>query len=91
MTVESAHGNSLLVTAFVNKHWNITNFLLQISPDLAFNKLEGIFPSYEKSIVMELAKEALVASCKNGYFELVKYVNEIGWHIYKVPNHQMLL
>ena len=70
-----------------NKHWKMANFLLQISPNLVINKLEGIFSSYERSIMMEMAKEALVASCINGYFWLVKYVYENSWHIedYKEP------
>ena len=84
VTVEDVHGNSLLVPSFVNKHWKMANFLLQISPNLAITKLERIFPSCDKSIVMEMAKEALSTSCKNGYFGLVKYVCENS-EDYKVP------
>ena len=65
--------------SFINKHWNMANFLLQFTPDSVVNEL-GF--SCNMSIVMELAKEveALIASCKEGYFELVKYLIKSGWY-----------
>ena len=51
----------------------MANFLLHINPNSAINELKGRFTSY-RSIVVKVAKEALVASCKEGYFVLVKYL-----------------
>ena len=80
VTVEDVFGHTPLMLTFVNKHWKVANFLLYIAPNSAINELEGVVAIYNKSIVMKIAKEALVASCKEGYFELVKYIIESGWH-----------
>ena len=76
VTVEDVYGHTPLMLSFVNKHWKMANFLLYIAP----NSELDVFASYNKSIVMKMAKEALVASCKEGYFGLVKYIIESGWH-----------
>ena len=80
MAVKDVSGHSPPMLSFINEHWKVVNYLLQIAPDSVINELEGIPPFYNKSIVMELAKEALIASCKEGYFELVKYLTKSGWH-----------
>ena len=74
VTVEDVYGHTPLILSFVNKHWKVANFLLLIAPNSALNELEGTLTRYSKSIVMEVAKEALAASLKKGYFELVKYL-----------------
>ena len=71
MTVEDVHGHMPLILSLIKKHWKVANFLLPIAPDSAIN---GIFTGYKKSFMMNVAKEALFASCKEGYFELVKYL-----------------
>ena len=85
VTVENLPGHISIYTplmlSFVNKHWKIANFLLQIDHNSAFMLKELIITIYGESFMMELAKEALVASCKEGYFELVKCLTKIGWPI----------
>ena len=83
VTVENVNGHTPLILSFVNKHWKMVNFLLKIAPDSdsVINELEGMFIHYNTSIMMETIKEALITSCKEGYFELVKYLTEYGWHI----------
>ena len=54
----------------------MVNYLLQITPDSVINELERLFAM---SIAIELVKEAIAASCKEDYFELVKYLTK--WHI----------
>ena len=76
MTVEDVYGHTPLMLSFINKHWKMANSLLQIAPNSAINELKGTLTGYNKSIVMEVAKEALAASCKEGYFELVKYLTD---------------
>ena len=79
--VKDVYGQTPLILSFINKHWKVANFLLLIAPKSEINELAGVLGSYNKSIVMEIAtKEALVASYKEGYFELVKYIIESGWH-----------
>ena len=81
VTVKDVYGQTPLILSFIKKHWKVANFLLLIAPKSEINELAGVLASYNKSIVMEIAtKEALVASCKEGYFELVKYIIESGWH-----------
>ena len=74
VTVEDVYGYTPLMLSLINKHWKMVDFLLCIAPNSAINELEGVLASYNKSIVMKMAKEALVASCKEGYFGLVKYL-----------------
>ena len=76
VTVEDVYGHTPLMLFFVNKHWKMANFLLQFAPDSVINDL---VTSYNMSIVMELVKEALIVSCKVGYFEIVKYLIKSGW------------
>ena len=78
VTVEDVYGHTPLILSLINKHWKMANFLLQFAPDSFINDLVS---SYNMSIVMKVAKEALAASCKEGYFELVKYLIKSGWHI----------
>ena len=82
VTVENVNGHTPLILSFINKHWKMANFLLQFVPDSVFNGLGGgiRLTSYNMSIMMELAKEALIVSCKEGYFELVKYLIKSIWH-----------
>ena len=80
VTVEDVYGHTPLMISLINKHWKMANFLLQFAPDSSTNDLEGKFTSYNLSIVMELAKEALIASCKEGFFGLVQYLIKSGWH-----------
>ena len=49
----------------------MANFLLRIAPDSVINELT----SNNTSIVVE---KALIASCEEGYFGLVKYITRIG-------------
>ena len=76
VTVEDVYGHTPLMLSFINKHWKVANSLLQIAPNSAINGLEGIFTRYNKLFMMKVAKESLVASCKEGYFELVKYLTD---------------
>ena len=76
VTVEDVYGHTPLMLSFINKHWKVANFLLQIAPNSAINGLEGIFTRYNKLFMMKVVKESLVASCKEGYFELVKYLTD---------------
>ena len=87
VTVEDIYGQTPLMLSFINKHWKMANFLLQIAPDSSINDLGGIVTSY-KSILMNVAKEALVISCKNGYFWLMKYLTEIGWPIIDINDKE---
>ena len=80
VTLEDVYGHTPLIFSLINKHWKVANSLLQITPNSAINELEGTLISYNKSIVMEVAKEALAASCKEGYFELVQYLIKSEWH-----------
>ena len=57
---------------------------MQIAPDSVTNELEVILTFYNISVVMELAEEALIASCIEGYFGLLKYVTKIGCHIINI-------
>ena len=71
VTVEDFYGNTPLMCLIIHKHWKIAIFLLQIATNSAINEVERIH--------MEIvAEEALVASCQNGYFALVKYITEIS-------------
>ena len=79
VTVEDVYGHTPLMLSFINKHWKVANSLLQITPNSALNELEGTLTSYNKSIVMQVAEETLATSCKEGYFELVKYLIKSGW------------
>ena len=76
MTVKDVYGHTPLMLSFINKHWKMANFLFQNDQNYAINGLEGIFTRYNKLFMIKVAKEALVASCKEGYFELVKYLTD---------------
>ena len=76
VTVEDVYGHTPLMLSFINKHWKMANFLFQNDQNSAINGLEGILTRYNKFFMMKVAEEALVASCKEGYFELVKYLTD---------------
>ena len=84
VTVEDHYGHSPLVLSLINKHWIVADFLLKAAPNSDINEQKVIFLTYNKSLVARIAYEALVESCKNGYFELVKYlIRELDVHISK--------
>ena len=71
VAVEDFYGNTPLMCLIIHKHWKIANFLLQRATNSAINEVERIH--------MEIvAEEALVASCQNGYFALVKFITKIS-------------
>ena len=90
VTVEDVYGHTPLMLSFINKHWKVANSLLQITPNSALNELEGTLTRYNKSIVMQVAEETLDTSCKEGYFELVKYLIESGWHRPTVDHKEII-
>ena len=78
VTVKDVSRHSPPMLCFINEHWKEANFLLQIAPDSVTNELEVILTFYNISVVMELAEEALIASCIEGYFGLLKYVTKFS-------------
>ena len=84
VTVKDMTRHSPPMLCFINEHWKVVNFLLQIAPDSVINELQVILTFYNMSVVMELTEEALIASCREGYFELLKYVTKIGCHIINI-------
>ena len=77
VTVEDHYGHSPLVLSLINKHWIVADFLLKAAPNSDINE-----QNYNKSLVTRMANEAFLESCKNGYFELVKYLTrELDVHI----------
>ena len=84
MTVKDMTRHLPPMLSFINEHWKVVNFLLQIALDSVISELQVILTSYNMSFVSELAEEALIASCREGYFELVKYITKIGCHIINI-------
>ena len=90
VTVKDMYGHRPLMLSIINNYWKMANFLLKITPDFVINELGLTFASYNISIVMELAKEALIESCKEGYFELVNYLIKSGWYRPTVDHKEII-
>ena len=71
VAVEDVYGHTPLMLSLINKHWIVADFLVKSVPSSDINET---LSSYTKSLVARGANEALVESCKNDYFELVKYL-----------------
>ena len=74
--VEDVYRHNPFVLSLIYKHWKVAEFLLTVSPNSdSFKKHIGLL-HYGESLVAKVANEALVNSCANGYFHLVKFVIE---------------
>ena len=72
--VEDVYGHNPFVLSLINKHWKVAEFLLTVAPNSDdFKKYIGLL-HYGESLVAKVANEALIKSCRNGYFHLVKFV-----------------
>ena len=79
--IEDISGRTPFSLSLLNKQWQVADFLVKSYQNtIAFHD-ECIELIHNQSLTSRLADEALMASCKGGYFELVKCLTDNYDHI----------
>ena len=79
--IEDTSGRTPFALSLLNKQWKVADFLVTSSPNTTAYHDECIELIHNQSLTSRLADEAIMASCKGGYFELVKCLTDNYDHI----------